>query len=663
MKILLTIFLIFRLTAAFAAIIEDHEHYSKVMDQTKHYRVYLPPDYYNSNLHYPVIYWMHGHGGTYTMTKYDEVWNDYIDTHNVVLVIPDPRNPNGSTYDYSLVFDNRTYEGTPAHNGKIFSKYFRELVMEVDNNFRTIPDRDHRGLSGQSRGGFMSPYIASQNKDLVSASSMSCPSPDGAMVGTLNKEVLFDVAETGRSLKGISLRISSPDGDRYKQYTWELKAKWDMMDLDKLEMHIPHYPNHYAADMDQQFDFHMREFNELHPTPEVWHHADPWPEFDVWNYSISVSRDVPAISFMELVTKRGMIFYSRPFIPDGPINQIEKVKIITDSVYYPTSTYTLVDYNLSTKEFVKTDIFSDEAGKINIELNGGGHALGINKKGDEAKLFLIETNNRDNFYALEGVDSNLSLKLVNVGASASGPVQIKISSPKDFIALSTPFLEIQNIDPGQAVDCNVGFIVTKYSLSAPDGDDNPLDGDEFISKIELELQYGNKQKEIQSFKIFPVPRVQTISKNDIIILDGRQLELPFYQNQQHMITNKLVSGGKGDGDGIAEAGEIVELYVKIPQGLGPIDQNTYHQAFLLNQDDDLYISVDKLSYHIRGEEWSGATCFQSQISIDPRTPNDHNLNLLLRTESYDFVDEGYENLIQRHKYHFCRVLLTVDNSK
>jgi len=661
MKIQLTIFLIFRFTSAFTAIIEDHEHYSKVMDQTKHYRVYLPPNYYNSSLRYPVIYWMHGHGGTYTMTKYHEQWNDYIDTHNVLLVIPDPRNPNGSTYDYSLVFDNRTYEGTPAHNGKMFSKYFRELVTEVDKNFRTIPDRDHRGISGQSRGGFMSPYIASQNKDMVSASSMSCPSPDGAMVGPLNKEVLFQVGETGRALKGISLRISSPDGDRYKQYTWELKANWDMMDLDHLEMHVAHYPNHYAADMGQQFDFHMREFKELHPPPEVWHHADPWPEFTVWDYSISVSRDIPAISFMEHVSKRGLIFYSKPFVPDGPINQEETVLIITDDVYYPSSPYTLIDYNLSTKEIVNTDIFSDETGKINIALNGGGHALGINKKGDEAKLFLIDANNRDNYYAEEGANSNLSLQLANVGANASGPVQIRISTPKDFITLSSPLLDIQNIDPGQVVDCNVGFVVSKYGLSTPDGSDNALDGDEFISKIVLELNYGNKQKEIQSFRIFPVPRVHTIRNNDIVILDGRQLELPFYQNQHHMITSKLVSGGKGDGDGIAEAGEIVELYVKIPQGLGPNDQYTYHQAFLLRQDDDLYIKVDKLSYHIRGEEWSGAPCPQSQISIDPNTPNGHNSNLLLRMESYNFVDEGYENLIQRHKYHFCRVLLAIHN--
>ncbi len=653
-------FLLISVTA-YSAIIEDHEHYSKEMGQIKHYRVYLPPDYYNSEMHYPVIYWMHGHSGTYTMTKYHEQWDQYIDTHNVILVVPDPRNPKGSTYDYSLVFDNRTYEGTPAHNGKIFSKYFPELVLEVDKTFRTIPDRDHRGISGQSRGGFMSPYIASQNKDLLSASSVSCPSPDAAMVGPMNKEVLFPVYETGRALKGVSLRITSPDGDRYKQYAWELKALWDMMDIEHVEMHIAHYPTHYAADMDQQFDFHMREFEKSHPFPTIWHHADPWPEFKVWNYSVSVNRDIPAITFMENVSSEGMIFYSRPLIPDGPIVQDERVRIISDSIYTPSHTYSLVDYNLSTGAFSKNEITSDKTGKIKFEFDGGGHIFGINKNEFTAKLFLVDVNNREDHYAEEAVLSNLSLLLVNVGSAPSGPIQITASTPKDFINLSKPVLELSSINPGDKKEINVEFLVSKYNLTIPQGSDNILDGNEFVSNISLELNYGKGQKDIQSFRIFPMPTIEKAKESDVILLDGRSLELPFYQNQHHKVSNMIVTGGKGNGDGIAEAGETIEVYVRIPQGHGPNDINTYHRAFLVNQDDDPFIEVNTLSYHTRGEEWSGAACLQSQIYIDPSTPDGHILNLQLRLESYEFVDEGYENLIQRHKFDFRRISLRLSS--
>lgn len=656
-----TIFFVLMFVKASAAIVEDHAHYSEVMGQVKHYRVYLPPGYYNSGMRYPVIYWMHGHGGSYSMTKYHEQWDRYIDTHDVILVIPDPRNPNGSTYDYSLAFENRTYEGTPAHSGKIFSKYFPELVSEIDKTFRAIPDRDHRGISGQSRGGFMSPYIASQNKHLLSSCSMSCPSPDGAMVGPINKEVLFPVFETGRALKGISLRISSPDGDRYKQYGWELKAIWDMTDLEHVEMHIPHYPKHYAADMAKQFDFHMREFENPHPVPAIWHHADPWPDFSVWNYNVSVSRDIPAITIMEYVNSTGLIIYSRSFLPDGPVVRDERIRIISDSVYDPAHIYAVVDYNLSTGFFSKSTVTSDETGKIQIELNGGGHILGINENKNTPKLFLVDVNNREDHYAEEGKTSNLTLWLVNAGTAPSGPVQIIATTPKEFIKIPNPIFEAPGIKPGDKEKINIGFSVSGFKLTAPRGSDNRLDGDEFISKISLELNYGKERKETQSFSVFSMPFVEKAPEDDVIVLDGRGLTLPFYLNQHHKISDMMVTGGKGNGDGIAGAGETIELYVKLPQGLGPKDQNTWHRAYLVNQDDDPFIEVNELSYHIRGEEWSGAPCLQSRIYISPSAPNGHVLNLQVRLESYEFFDEGYENLIQRHRYDFRKVSLIIRN--
>ncbi|MCK5703290.1 MAG: hypothetical protein KAI29_19150, partial [Cyclobacteriaceae bacterium] len=433
---------------------------------------------------------------------------------------------------------------------------------------------------------------------------------------------------------------------------------WDMMNLDHVEMHVPHYPTHYAADMEQQFDFHMREFKKTHPLPSIWHHADPWSDFTVWNYSVSVKRDIPAITFMENVSSKGMIFYSRPFLPEGPIIQDEHVTIISDSVYNPSHTYSLVDYNLSTATFSENEITSDETGKIKFEFDGGGHVFGINKNEDEAKLFLVDANNREDHYAEVGVRSKLSLVLVNVGSAPSGPIQIAVSTPKDFITLSYPVLEVSSINPVDKEELNIEFLVSDFNLTIPQGSDSKLDGNEFVSKISLELSYRNGQKETQSFRFFPMPRIEKAKESDVIVLDGKSRELPFYLNQHHKISKTVVTGGEGDGDGLAEPGEIIELFVRIPQGLGPNDQNTFHRAFLVNQDDDPFIKVNTLNYHMRGEEWSGAPCIQSQIYIDPSTPNDHILNLLVRLESYEFFNEGYENLIQRHKFDFHRVALS-----
>jgi hypothetical protein len=48
--------------AAIAAqpIILDQTHESQVSGETRHYRIFLPPDFETSGKRYPVIYWFHG---------------------------------------------------------------------------------------------------------------------------------------------------------------------------------------------------------------------------------------------------------------------------------------------------------------------------------------------------------------------------------------------------------------------------------------------------------------------------------------------------------------------------------------------------------------------------------------------------------------------------
>ena len=146
---------------------------------------------------------------------------------------------SGATWDYGLAFefDRRTQENNAALTGMYFSKYIRELIAVIDSLYKTIPDRDHRAVSGQSMGGLMSPWIASQNKDLFGSASMFSPSPDAAMFGPVGKEVCFVNRELYRSLKGIPLRLTAANGDRYRQYYHEQKAVWELADLTHFEFH------------------------------------------------------------------------------------------------------------------------------------------------------------------------------------------------------------------------------------------------------------------------------------------------------------------------------------------------------------------------------------------------------------------------------------------
>ncbi len=650
------LFSMFLLTGCFGAFIEDHNHNSVIMGENRNYRVFLPPDYYRSENHYPVLYWFHGSGGSSKQDTYRADFEAYIDNHDLIIINVDGTTPNGTTWDYGLAFeyDRRTQEGKGAMTGRFFSKYIRELIGVIDSQYRTIADRDHRAVSGQSMGGLMSPWIASQNKDLFGSASLFSPSPDAAMFGPLGKEVCFTNRELYRSLKGIPLRITYARGDRYRQYYFEQKAVWELADL-YFEFHEADYPDHKAVDIPAQFDFHMNEFAKSHPIPINWDHADPFTDFKVWNYEVNVTRESSAFTILEKVTPSGMLFCSRPFLPNGPLVQNEEITVTSDAIYIPLKYYTLTDFNRSTGDIISYRLQSDNSGRLKIKMNGGGHAIGIIGSTKGSKLFLIPGHNLEEVYCEEGYDHALSFTLINLGTSASGPVQIRASTPKSYLQLNKDSFTLESLGPGKQIELKdlVPFKINNYKFGG-------MDNENFVTRISLEVICNDSVQHIQKVFIYPVPKSLFLSdRSDLLILDGATRSAEIYNNQTHEISIQKVSGGTGNGNAIPEPGETIELYVRLPHGLGPQDQNTYHPAFLMNNHDCPWVSVPELRFNIRGAEWSGAPNLQSRIRINPETPEGAKTNLWLKCESYEFNEEGYTRAIQRHFSDYRHVTITV----
>ena len=92
-------------------------------------------------------------------------------------------------------------------------------MAEVDGKYRSIADRAHRFTSGQSRGWYMSPWVACQNKDLIGSVGMFCASPDSAMVGDAGHKEHFPGCELFRAFNGLNVYTTSPIGDRYRHYS------------------------------------------------------------------------------------------------------------------------------------------------------------------------------------------------------------------------------------------------------------------------------------------------------------------------------------------------------------------------------------------------------------------------------------------------------------
>jgi S-formylglutathione hydrolase len=112
--------------------------------------VYLPPSYASSNRRYPVVYLLHGFGGT------ERTWLNAFPLKPAM----DTLVRNGSVREMIIVMPNgrNAYDGSfytnSATTGNWDDFIARELVAYVDGKYRTLVRAESRGLAGHSMGGF-----------------------------------------------------------------------------------------------------------------------------------------------------------------------------------------------------------------------------------------------------------------------------------------------------------------------------------------------------------------------------------------------------------------------------------------------------------------------------------------------------------------------------
>ena len=118
-------------------------------DPMRSVTIYLPPGYESGNQRYPTIYFLHGFGADDRRVITETHFNELLDTailsgriRPVILVAPNSRTHfRGSFYSNSTLTGNwADFIGT-------------DLVEYIDKNFRTLPNRNSRGLTGHSMGG------------------------------------------------------------------------------------------------------------------------------------------------------------------------------------------------------------------------------------------------------------------------------------------------------------------------------------------------------------------------------------------------------------------------------------------------------------------------------------------------------------------------------
>lgn len=136
--------------------------------------VYLPEGYDEGTEAYPVIYFLSAHGRTHyyyiNWNQYDETVPQRLDRligsgqmPPTIVVFPDDWTRfGGSQFIDSPIGGYETY-------------LIDEIVPIVDERYRTIPNREQRGLIGHSSGGYGALYHAMTNADIFGAVAAKAP--------------------------------------------------------------------------------------------------------------------------------------------------------------------------------------------------------------------------------------------------------------------------------------------------------------------------------------------------------------------------------------------------------------------------------------------------------------------------------------------------------
>lgn len=161
-------------------VLENETVKSRILNMDRKYAVYLPPDYNNSERHYPVLYLLHGGGDDQTgWVQFGEVLNitdksikDGTATP-MIIIMPDAN--TGKRGYYNDIEGKWNYEDF----------FFSELMPEVEKKYRVRAERRYRAVAGLSMGGGGSFLYALHHPELFSA---ACPL--SASVGALTLEDL-----------------------------------------------------------------------------------------------------------------------------------------------------------------------------------------------------------------------------------------------------------------------------------------------------------------------------------------------------------------------------------------------------------------------------------------------------------------------------------------
>ncbi|HZI23218.1 MAG TPA: alpha/beta hydrolase family protein [Gemmatimonadales bacterium] len=160
--------------------------FSAALGVEKRYVIYLPPSYSSApQRRYPVAYYLHGLWGQesdwVSQGDIDAVADSLIagGMHELILVMPDGDDAWYTNWEEPRSYaecaaDSITRRSPPGYcvvHAHYADYVAGDLVRHIDSTYRTLADRQHRGIAGLSMGGYGAISLALTHPDVFAAAA------------------------------------------------------------------------------------------------------------------------------------------------------------------------------------------------------------------------------------------------------------------------------------------------------------------------------------------------------------------------------------------------------------------------------------------------------------------------------------------------------------
>jgi enterochelin esterase-like enzyme len=235
--------MVFGIQAQTSRVYETKTIKSDILKMERHYSIYLPPGYEESDGSYPGLYLLHGSGDDHTgwiqFGQVQHIANKAIAEGKatpMIIVMPDANT------------QVRGYFNQPDGSFNYENFFFDELIPHIEKTYRVRSDRRYRAISGLSMGGGGTVYYTMHHPEVFAAAApLSATTSPWLRNETKASPEQLDNYKQRHNLDSIFAHASPEELEKIKQVRWYISCgDDDFLYRDNSEMHILFRDNQIA---------------------------------------------------------------------------------------------------------------------------------------------------------------------------------------------------------------------------------------------------------------------------------------------------------------------------------------------------------------------------------------------------------------------------------